>query len=207
MYAGNAAATALRKPGPDRRSSSRDTLVLRVGVIRDASRTSFCLVKNISADGLQVKIFGRVAVGADIMVRVGDEPEIAGRVAWTRAQLAGIAFVEPLEPEALLRAAQRLAPSRRRSSPRIDAVAGTLIRTDGRSLTATLCDVSATGARLQLRKESAVGAALTISLPDLPPMRAFRRWQHGADLGVAFETPLPIEIIARWLDGRVSLSA
>ena len=68
MYAGNAAATALRKPGPDRRSSSRDTLVLRVGVIRDASRTSFCLVKNISADGLQVKIFGRVAVGADIMM-------------------------------------------------------------------------------------------------------------------------------------------
>lgn len=62
----------------ERRSSIRETVVLRVGVLSSAENTSFCLVKNISSTGMLVKIYGRVEAGTDVSVRVGDESASAG---------------------------------------------------------------------------------------------------------------------------------
>jgi hypothetical protein len=188
------------------RSSRREALVLRVGIITDAARTSFCLVKNISPTGVQVKLYGRAAVGSDVMIRVGDEKAIAGRVVWTDDRLAGIEFLERLEPESLLRATQKLPTFRRRSSPRVNTTAQVLIRMGGKQCAAALCDVSVLGARVQLNKLLEVGPAVMISLPDLPSVRAFVRWQDGRELGLSFEPPFPIEILTRCLDGQLNVS-
>ena len=191
----------------ERRSGKRQKLVLRVGVISSADRTSYCLVRNISPAGMAVKVFGQTTPGSMVSIRVGDEVPIPGRVAWVRDQIAGIEFSEQLPPETLLRAAQKLAPTRRRSSPRVGAVAKVLLRTGGKYCPATLLDVSATGARVQLVKAGAVGSTVMVTLPDVPSIRAFVRWQDDRELGLAFEAPIPIEVIARWLDGRVKVVA
>lgn len=189
----------------ERRSSVREALVLRIGVISSAERMSFCLVKNISTTGILVKLFGQVALDDRVFVRVGDEEAIAGRVAWVKDRSAGIEFTEELPPAALLRAAQKLLPTRRRSSPRINTAARVIVRTGGHCCQATLCDVSATGARVQLSRPIQISSTAMITLPDFPPMRAFVRWQDDRELGLAFETVIPIEVIANWVNDRVTV--
>ena len=188
-----------------RRANKREALVLRIGVISSEESTSFCLIKNISPGGMLVKLFGRAAEGALVSIRVGDEPGIAGRVAWVRDQFAGIEFAEELPPEALLRVAQKLAPTKRRSSPRVSTAAKVTVRTAGTLCLGTLLDISTMGARVKLGHPTTAGPTAMIALPDMPAMRAFVRWQEDSELGLAFETPLPIEVIAQWLNERVSV--
>ncbi len=82
----------------ERRSSERHKLILRVGLLEHEGKSVFCLVKNISSAGVQVKPYSRVAKGSTITLRVGDESPIPGTVSWYRDGLAGIRAVsEPFE--------------------------------------------------------------------------------------------------------------
>jgi hypothetical protein len=181
-------------------------MVLRVGILNHDSRASFCLVKNISALGVQVKLFGRLIVGSDVELRIGDEDPLPGRGVWVRDQSAGIAFANALEPKILLRVTQRLTAARRRSTPRVNAVSRAILRTAGQTYSADLLDISTSGARVRTRKPIQPGSSIMMCLPDMPSLRAFARWVDGSELGLAFEAPIPIQIMANWLDGRATVS-
>lgn len=190
----------------ERRSETRETMILRVGILADRERTTFCLVKNISPTGAQIKPYGRVADGCEITLRVGDEDPLPGRVAWVTDALAGIEFAETQNPAALLRATQKLPPTSRRSSPRINAAAWVLLRTGGRTYAGELRDISTTGAKIRTLKTVPLGPSVMLTIPDLPAMRTYVRWKDETDLGLLFETPLPIQLIAEWLSERVHVS-
>ena len=72
----------LRKPSdePDRRSQGRQKMILRVGLLEQAGKPSFCLVSNISSTGLQVKLYSSAARVGDVRVRVADENPIPNRL-------------------------------------------------------------------------------------------------------------------------------
>lgn len=190
----------------DRRSHKRQTMVLRVGILNHEDRTSFCLVKNISPLGVQVKLFGQLVVGSEVGLRIGDEDPLPGRAVWVRDQLAGIAFASALEPRALLRVTQKLSDERRRSTPRINAVARAIVRTGGQTYSAELLDISTSGARVRTRKPIAPGASIMMTLTDMPSLKAYVRWADECELGLVFEAPIPIQIMANWLEGRVTVS-
>lgn len=190
----------------ERRSQKRQRMVLRVGLLSDGRRTSFCLVNNISPTGVRVKLYASIASGSDVTLRVGDEAPVAGRVAWVRDAAAGIEFANALDPGALLRVTQKLPPSSRRSSPRVKTVAKVLLRTGGRSYPGELRDISTSGAKIQVQRRVQLGPSVMITLPGMPPVRSFVRWIADQELGLMFEAPLPIQLIARWIDERVSVS-
>ena len=98
----------------ERRTGTRETMVLRVGILTVEGRATFCLVRNISPMGVQVRLFGALVEGSDVQLRLGDEESLAGHLVWIRDGLAGIEFDAPLDPETMLRAMQKLAPARRR---------------------------------------------------------------------------------------------
>lgn len=195
------------KPIHDRRSLKRETLVLRVGLLESGGRTSFCLVKNISSGGVQVKLFAPLVPGADASLRVGDEDPLPGRVIWVREQSSGIRFNAPLNPKTLLRVAQKLAASKRRSSPRVNATARVVLRTGGHTFSAQLCDISTSGARVRTHRSVEPGPSVLLTLPDMPPVKAHVRWIADREIGLSFESPIPIQLIARWLSDRVCVSA
>lgn len=179
-------------------------MVLRVGLLEHDGRTTFCLVKNISSHGVQVKLFGSLRRGVRLHLKVGDEAALSGRAIWLRDQLAGIAFDKALDPSVLLRVTKKLeAAARRRSSPRVDAVARIVMRTGGRTCSAELRDISASGARVRTARPIVVGPSITLDLPGLPPLKAYSRWACENELGLVFDSPIPIQIIAEWLDGRL----
>lgn len=178
----------------------------RVGLLTDASRTSYCLVQALSLEDAEVKLFGCAEIGAEVALRLGDEAPFAGRVDWIRGNVAGISFATPLDFATLLRAELILPPMTRRESPRVRTVAQVLLRTARRSYPAVLRDISAMGARVRTLRPIRTGPSIVLNLPDFPPIVAFVRWSDDLDIGLAFEVPLPIQVIAAWLDDRVTVS-
>ena len=191
----------------DSRRAERQALILRVALISSAARAHFCLVKNISPLGLQVKVFGRFPADAAVTIRVGDEEPLYGRVAWVEQPHAGIEFDSPVDPDALLRIAQKCPVTRRRSLPRATAMARAALRSNGRTYGVELRDISASGAKVRTGRIKSLEGSIVLTLPDLPPMKAFVRWTDGEYAGLSFATPLPIQIIAGWLDERIRVSA
>jgi hypothetical protein len=193
----------LARPGEDRRSEDRNATILRVGVLSQGGKACFCLVRNVSPAGLQVKLYGsNVRVGA-VCIRVADEDPLSARIVWIRKACAGLEFDTSIDPETLLRLQQKLRPLRRRSQPRIKASSYAAVQVDGRNIQAVLLDISSMGARMTTSRPLEVGAHVSVRFPDLPEIRAHVRWTEGSDCGLVFEAPVPIEVIAQWIDGRL----
>ena len=186
----------------ERRKEARYTLILRAAILEQAGKSSFCLVKNISNTGVQLKVYSPPEVDANVVLRVADEHALDGRIAWVDADAAGISFEEELDAPTLLRVQQKLRSNRRRAIPRMSIEAFALLRTGGRTFQATVCDVSSLGARVRASCVVAPGDRIVVQLRDLPSITAYVRWTDGDEAGLIFETPIPMQIIAHWISGR-----
>jgi hypothetical protein len=192
----------------ERRKESRYTLVLRAGLLEQDGRSFFCLVRNISVSGLELKFYARPTLHSDAVLRVADEPPVKGRIVWINEDRAGISFHAELDAPTLLRVRQKLRPNRRRAIPRMSVEASASVRAGGRIRQAVVCDISSLGARLRTDFPSlSTGDRAVVELTDLPSINAYVRWSDGEECGVIFETPIPMQIIAHWIEGCASVIA
>lgn len=191
----------------DRRAQERYTLVLRIGVLEQGGKASLCLVKNISSRGVQLKLYSQAVPDSPVSLRVADELPVHGHLIWLNGDIAGMIFEDELNAATLLRVQQKLRPNRRRSMPRVAVEAAATLRSGGRTCRAAVCDISSVGARVRTRAPLVAGDRATVTLADMPPISAYVRWSDGEESGLTFETPIPMQIIATWVDGRVRLSA
>jgi hypothetical protein len=179
----------------DQRSAGRHKLILRVGLLEQDGRSIFCLVKNISATGVQVKPYGDVSKGTGVSLRVGDE-NIPGTPVWSRDGLVGVKFRQTLNPQALLRIGQNMVVHRRRTAPRVLTDLKGVLRTGGIRRSVTICDLSMAGARVRIDQPVTFGNSTILEVPGLPSLTACVRWSDGAGFGVSFQTPLSIQMVA-----------
>ena len=191
----------------ERRGQARYTLILRVGVLEQYGKSSLCLVKNISSSGVQLKCYSRrPVVDGHASIRVADETPILGRIVWLDDDITGMDFDQELDAEALLRVRQKLGPARRRSTPRINVEASACLRTGGRILHASVLDISSMGVRIRTSSPLVRGDRAIITLADLPAVDGYVRWSSDGEAGLVFETPIPMQVIAHWLEGRSQLA-
>jgi PilZ domain-containing protein len=190
----------------ERRKEARFTMILRVGVLEQNGKSSLCLVKNISTSGVKLKCYARPVVDAEASIRVADEPPLRGRLVWIDNDIVGMSFAEELDAAALLRVQQKLRPNRRRTTPRVDVAASACLRTGGRIYHAAVCDISSVGARIKTITSLKPGDRAIVTLSGLPSLESYVRWSDGNEAGLAFETPIPMQILANWIDGRISLT-
>lgn len=187
----------------DRRKEARHKLILRVGVLEQDGRSALCLVKNISPSGVQIKCYAPPKVGAPASIRVADETPIRGQLLWAHGDTVGMSFDRELEPAELLRVQQKLRPNRRRATPRVNVEAAACLRTGGHIYRAAVCDISSMGARIKTNSPLKPGDRAIITLTDLPSLESYVRWSEGDEAGLVFETPIPMQIIAQWVQRRV----
>lgn len=187
----------------ERRKEARHKLILRVGVLEQGGRSALCLVKNISPSGVQIKCYASPIVGEQASIRVADEAPIRGRLLWLEGDIAGMSFDEELEPAELLRVEQKLRPNRRRTTPRVNIEAAAYLRTGGHIYRAAVCDISSMGARIKTTSPLKPGDRVIITLSDLPSLESYVRWRTEDEAGLVFETPIPMQIIAQWVQRRI----
>lgn len=125
-------------------------LTLGAGFLEQGRQDALLPRQGISSCGLRAKIDGNGFAPEPVIARIADELPLDGEIVWIRNDRAGIGFGNRAR-EALRRLNRKPRQSRRRSVPRITAAARAVIRINGRTIAAQLCDISSFSARLRTK--------------------------------------------------------
>ena len=201
-------ATEARCPRPgrghERRSECRQTAVLRVALLTSERGTCFCLLKNVSANGFQARVYGDVHAADSVIIDIPDETVLRGTVIWRRDGDIGVRLRREIDPSTVLRLNDQAETQKRRRLPRIRVSAPVTLRMAHRVYRGELLDISHSGALATTSPAMPAQGPVTLTLPDLDPIKGQVRWLDDHRVGIFFNTPLSLQALAAWLSRRNS---
>lgn len=186
-------------PGPasgERREGDRHMTLYRVGSIMIEQRRELCLIKNISAGGMMVRLYCAIADDTPVTVELKSGQPISGRISWRRDQLAGITFDQPVDVIDILASAM---DGPRPRMPRIETDCFATLRDGASTLRVRVRDISQGGAKIACEAPVPQGADVILTLPGLPPQPGIACWNDGDHAGIAFNRLLPLGELVAWL--------
>ncbi len=183
----------------ERRDGERHMTLYRVGSILVEDRRELCLIKNISAGGMMVRLYCSVGDGTAVTVELKSGQPIRGRISWTRDQNAGIAFDEPIDVIDILSTAM---DGPRPRMPRIETSCHATLREGANVIRATACDISQGGLKVRTDTRFPEGAEVVVTLPGLEPQRGIACWNEGGFAGITFNRLLPLGELVAWLHAQ-----
>jgi len=183
-------------PEGDRRDGERHMTLYRVGSILVDGRRELCLIKNISAGGMMIRLYCSIQESTAVTVKLKSGDPIRGRISWTRDQTAGIVFDQRVDVIDIL--SSDLTASRPRI-PRIETHCHASLREGARALRVKVRDISQGGVKLECQTILPKGADVVITLPGLEPQPGLACWVEGGFIGVAFNRLLPLGELVAWL--------
>lgn len=185
---------------PERRQASRHVTVMRVAKLHTPHGQEFCLVRNISAGGLMAHIYSELLIGDPVVVEFRSGQTIAAKVLWRREGAAGLRFDVDIDAAAVLAgrvdSIARPLPAR---APRVWVEAEGRIRSGQLHRHVTLCDISQGGARIRMVGPEAIEEKIVLMVTGLSPITGEVRWRDADHAGIAFDTPIPFDTLARWV--------
>jgi hypothetical protein len=180
----------------ERRDGERHMTLYRVGSILVEDRRELCLIKNISAGGMMIRLYCSIADGTPVTVELKSGQPISGQISWTRDQNAGIAFSEPVDVIDILSTA--MAGPRPRM-PRIETSCHATLRDGSNVVRVLACDISQGGLKVRTETQFLQGADVVVTLPGLEPQRGIACWNEGGYAGITFNRLLPLGELVAWL--------
>lgn len=183
----------------DRREGERHMTLYRVGSIQVENRRELCLIKNISAGGMMIRLYCTVAEGTPLTVELKSGQPITGKISWTREHHAGIAFNEPVDVIDILSSAMS---GPRPRMPRIETSCHATLREGANALRVKACDISQGGVKIQCDTILPQGADVVVTLPGLEPQRGIACWSDRGFIGINFNRLIPLSELVAWLQGQ-----
>jgi hypothetical protein len=180
----------------DRRDGQRLMTLYRVGSILVENRRELCLIKNISAGGMMIRLYCAIDDSTPVTIELKSGHPIRGRVSWTRDHNAGIEFDQPIDVIDILSSTM---DGPRPRMPRIETHCHATLRDGSNVLRVRVCDVSQGGAKLECATSLPQGADLVLTLPGLEPQPGLACWIDGGFVGVAFNRLIPLGELVAWL--------
>ncbi len=180
----------------NRRDGERHMTLYRVGSIHVEDRRELCLIKNISAGGMMIRLYCAIAEGSGVTVELKSGHPIHGRISWLRDHHAGIAFDEPIDVIDILSATM---DGPRPRMPRIETNCFATLRDGANVLRVRACDVSQGGVKVQCETVLPQGANVLITLPGIGPQPGIACWTDGGFTGITFNRLLPLGELVAWL--------
>lgn len=180
----------------DRRDGQRHMTLYRVGSILVEDRRELCLIKNISAGGMMVRLYCPIEEQTQVTVELKNGDPIRGKISWVKDHNAGIAFDETIDVIDILSSAMD-APKPR--MPRIETECHAVLRDGGSPVRVKVCDISQGGVRLECQTILPQGADVIVTLPGLEPQPGLACWVDRGFIGVAFNRLLPLGELVSWL--------
>ena len=180
----------------ERRDGERHMTLYRVGSILVEDRRELCLIKNISAGGMMIRLYCPIADDTLVTVELKSGQPISGRISWTRDQNAGITFDRPVDVIDILSTA--MAGPRPRM-PRIETHCHATLREGSNVVRVLACDISQGGLKVRTDSQFPQGAEVVVTLPGLEPQRGITCWNEGGYAGITFNRLLPLGELVAWL--------
>ncbi len=183
----------------DRRGNERHLTLFRVGTVLVGPRRELCLIKNISAGGMMLRLYCTVRAEEPIAVELKTGVVIHGRVSWVRDGQAGFASSEPIDVLAIL-ASDSVGPRPR--MPRIETDAFIGVRQGAFFFRVRARDISQGGVKIEAPAGLATDAEVVVSLAGLPPQPGTVRWMEVGLAGLSFNQPVALPDLVAWLQAQ-----
>ncbi|MDV3256216.1 MAG: PilZ domain-containing protein [Sphingomonas sp.] len=186
----------------DRRDGQRLMTLYRVGSILVEDRRELCLIKNISAGGMMIRLYCSIAEGMPVTVELKSGQPINGKISWTRDESAGIAFDEAIDVIDILSNSMQ---GPRPRMPRIEIDCHAMLRDGANMIRVRVCDISQGGVKVALETVLPNGTDVVLGLPGLEPQRGIACWTDGGFTGITFNRLIPLPELVSWLKQRREL--
>lgn len=185
--------------GSDRRDGERLTTLYRVGSILVEKRRELCLIKNISAGGMMIRLYCTMAEGTAVTVELKSGQPIFGKINWIRDHHAGVTFDQPIDVIDILSSAM---DGPRPRLPRIEINCFATLRDGANTLRVRACDISQGGVKIACETLLPQSADVIVTLPGLPPQPGIACWTDGGLTGITFNRLLPLGELVTWLQAQ-----
>lgn len=180
----------------DRRDGERHMTLYRVGSIVVEQRRELCLIKNISAGGMMIRLYCSMSNDTPVTVELKSGQPIHGRISWTRDHHAGVAFNEPIDVIDILSSTM---DGPRPRMPRIETNCFASLRDGANVLRVQACDISQGGVKIRCETILPQGADVLVTLPGLAPQPGIACWADDGYTGITFNRLLPLGDLVTWL--------
>lgn len=184
-----------------RRRSKRHLTLYRVGTLTIGDRRELCLIKNVSAGGMLIRVYSDISPGTALSVELKQGEPITGTARWSDKESVGLVFDEPIDVVSLI--SLRVEGPRPRM-PRIEVGCTAMVRDGATVIRAKAVNVSQGGLQVHSSVELALGAEVMVTLRGLAPEPAVVRWRDGECYGLAFNRVLAITQLVAWLQAQES---
>ena len=180
----------------DRREGERHLTLFRVGSLTIDDRQELCLIKNISAGGMSIRAYCKVAPDTRLSVELKCGEQVSGVARWVDGDVVGVAFDEPVDVVELLAASME---GPRPRMPRVEVDRTAWVREGAQTHRVKTCDISQGGLKVVTDRELGIGAEVVVSLPGLPPQPAVVRWRDSGSYGITFNKVIALPLLVAWL--------
>ena len=184
---------------PGRRADPRHLTLYRVGTILLDGVRELCLIKNISAGGLMLRVYRPVPVGQQLQVELKSGEPLSGTATWVLGPQIGVTLDEPIDVIAIL---SNSMTGPRPRMPRIETRSFVQVRDGANLVRARACDISQGGLKIESSTILAVGTEVVVLLPKLAPQPGIVRWVNGNSVGLTFNSLVPLPVLVEWLQGQ-----
>jgi hypothetical protein len=180
----------------DRREGERHMTLYRVGSILIDERRELCLIKNISAGGMMVRLYCTSAIGTPVTIELKSGQPIQGKISWIRNQNAGVAFDQAIDVIDILSSTM---DGTRPRMPRIETNCHATIREGANVLRVEACDISQGGVKIRTDSILPQGADVVVTLPGLDAQAGITCWCANGFAGITFNRLMPLGELVTWL--------
>ncbi len=180
----------------DRRDGERHMTLYRVGSLLVDDRRELCLIKNISAGGMMIRLYCSVSIATPVTVELKSGQPVGGKISWIRDQNAGVAFDNPVDVIEILSTSME---GPRPRMPRIETNCHATIREGANVLRVEACDISQGGVKIRTDATLPQSSDVVVTLPGLDAQAGIACWSSNGYAGIAFVRLLPLDELVAWL--------
>lgn len=193
-----------REHRPHVERAQRYTLLLRAAKLIAPDRECLCILRDVSATGLKLRLFHPLPDADELAIELGNGQTYAILPVWQSGGHAGFRFAAgPVDIAPMLQGA---GPFPRRAV-RLRAQRAAQVVTPAGSHPVLLRDISLDGAGIDSERGFAIGERLRLEIAGFPKIAAKVRWRRGTSHGLALERHFALDELARLLAGAASDTA
>ena len=192
----------------ERRSNPRHVAVRWPANLRIGTADELCLIHNVCAAGLTAEICAPHRIGEEVRIEISDTLLLHGTIAWANDTNAEIRFPHPINVAELIALYEDVPQRKPPGPPRLAGSCQGWLELGRDTVMVEVCDLSQGGARIAADVVPAIGQRAVLAVHGLAPIAGEVRWRDEGNLGIAFDEPIPFDVLTDWIvarDARIGL--